>query len=509
MNIYKKSYYFLYLTASMLTLVGNPVIAQNSENIIEQSNKQDSGSKTAKDNIIPVAAKIAHFTPQLSQIWPTYWPLDQTFIINIEGEGALLISSGEIPSSYTPMANDELPAALRGKAYYQKDGIKNIPQPFYLDYDIGNGQTAVLINVKASEKGDKFFLSNIQSLILHEQFHAYQKSMFSSDESVFIKPTDIRDRTAFAASAEIERRILADAIQMHDRGHQIELIQQYFAMRRLREETNLKNIAIYEKISERNEGTAEFAEQSAHSIINEGADAMLRDLLVTGLQEEIISDGGIFTSSWTRGKSYANGAALAYLIGKYDDGDWQDKIEKGAFLDEHLASLFPSLSASKANILVKAAHDIYGYGAIYSQFYPIIKTSEAKEIKTIDEFFALEPYRIFLDLSSVKEKISAGYSAEGWFILDRNITAISKAHIFNSANKNYSIISENHPVLFGAKQYTILLSKQPSIINHENKRNGEYQLDTLKIMENGVDINIKTPVLVTIESDVMTIKLLE
>ena len=325
----------LFVFVTILHMLAAPALSQtvddtrqnvdNAQQIVD--NAQSAKDKNAiKEQIIALAADIVQSAPQIAKIWPSYWPEDQAFIINIRDQGALLISSGSKPETFIPISESELPASLIGKAAYHDGMLKDVPRPFYLNYDIGNGENAVLVNVGPSDFGSKYFLSNIKTLILHEQFHAYQNMQFHNEEYADYTPNDIRDRVNFAVSVHIERQILVDAIKASNKDEQITYIHRYFAMRRLREETNLTNIAIVERGFERSEGTAEFAERSALTIIAGGDDAMLKELLIEGLQEDLLRESGIFNSIFIRSKGYDNGAALAYLISQYDDGDWQQKL---------------------------------------------------------------------------------------------------------------------------------------------------------------------------------------
>ncbi len=510
----------LYICALNITslIMITPSLSQNVDNKRQNvdgmqhnvENTQKAKEKAeVKEQIIALAGDIAQSTPQISNIWPSYWPEDQAFIINIRGQGALLISSDSKPETFTPISVSKLPDSLIGKAYYHDGLLKDVPQPFYFDYDIGNGQSSVLVNVNPSDFESELFLSNIRSLILHEQFHAYQRMTFILKGSGYLKPNDIRDRVSFAVSVHIERQILIDAIKASNKDEKIDYLHRYFAMRRLREETNLTNVAIAERGFERSEGTAEFAERSALTIIAGGDDAMLIELLTEGLQEDLLREGGIFNSVFIRGKSYHNGAALAYLISQYDDGNWQKKIERGVNLDEHLESLIAPIKAANRNDLIAAAHKQYDYDGLYQKFQPIIAERAKQEIKSVDEFFALEPYRVAIDLTAAEGKTSAGFSAIGMFKLGKNLTAITNASIFNAAGDGYSLTSKNHPILFGNKKYIILVPERPKIIGHDEYADGEYRLDGLAISDQGVDIKLTQPVTVLIEANVMTIKLLE
>ncbi len=155
------------------------------------------GASAARQEIVGAAAPLAAAAAELSTIWPGYWPKDQAFIIQKPGEGALLVSPGEPPAGFEPLSDAELPAALKGRAFYHKGTLPNSERPFIIGYPMGEGRKGVLINA-AGEPSERTV-----SIILHEQFHGHQETAFKGRKpGQFVDPLAIRDRVAFAAAAQ-------------------------------------------------------------------------------------------------------------------------------------------------------------------------------------------------------------------------------------------------------------------------------------------------------------------
>lgn len=156
-----------------------------------------------RDALLTLAGSLLDAAPRLAKIWPGYWPPEQPFILYVPGEGALLISTGEKPSSFQPLAAAGIPDRLKGRAFWHGGALPDVRRPFITDYPIGPGKTAILADATRMSE------DSIVSLLLHEQFHAYQEHAFKHYAfREFVDPLAIGDRAGFAASAETERRVL-------------------------------------------------------------------------------------------------------------------------------------------------------------------------------------------------------------------------------------------------------------------------------------------------------------
>lgn len=229
-----------------------------------------------KAQVIALAARLARAAPQLSRIWPGYWPEEQAFIVHVRGQGAVLVSPAGPAAGFVPMDGSDVPPELAGRAYYHEGTMEGATRPFVLGYPVAEGRTAVLVNAHPSAE-------ETASLILHEQFHAYQSSAFKGRDDQFVDPLAVRDRVAFAAAAQTEKRILAAALSAKTAKERKELLRHYFALRRERESTVPPALRLVEQGFERTEGTAKYVDRVGHAILFGNGMADLEPLLIAEL----------------------------------------------------------------------------------------------------------------------------------------------------------------------------------------------------------------------------------
>lgn len=468
---------------------------------------QDNNSKTVKtsdqsqkEKMISIAAEVVRSSKELSQIWPGYWPEDQAFIFKIADEGALLIAPSHGLNSFKPISDQQLPDELHGKAYFHEGKLEGAIKPFILDYDIGDERTALLLNVEDNNR------SNIISLLLHEQFHAYQNQAYIDDlDFPSLNPSDIKDRVGFATLAEIERRILIDALSEKNARKRLEILQRYFIIRRRRESTAPQVAIKNEKFFERSEGVAEYATKVGKMIINDTGDQGLRHSLIKYLKNDLLDNETSYNSGLFRGRSYQTGGALTYFLSLYNKSDWQKRIENGEFVDDLLMEYIDTSTHIPIDVIYKK----YGYDEIYQRFETIISKINETEIKSVEDFLATKAHRLVIDTKFVSAKKIAGFSAENSFPLGKAILAIFNAIVYNSMFDGYSLTVKEQPMLLDNGKVIILLSSLPKISGTKTYAMGEYYLDTIRIADNGIELKIDIPVLLTITDNVMTIKILE
>lgn len=456
-----------------------------------------------------LAARIARAAPQLSSIWPGYWPQEQAFIIHVKDQGAVLVSPGEPPAGFLPISGSELPPELAGRAFYHEGTMPSATRPFILDYPIGNGRTGVLVNAdpKAEETA---------SLILHEQFHAYQSTAFKGREDQFVDPLAIKDRVAFAAAAETEKRILAAALKAKTLKERKELLRHYFALRRERESSVPSALRLVERGFERIEGTAKYVDRIAHAILFGNGKADVEPLLVRELTKTeprssaVANSSAPFAGRWFRGRAYSTGAALSQLLTKYDP-DWRPKIEKGAKLDELLETHVGGGRNPAA--LAKAARERFGYEEALRTLGPLIREAEKKEIKSVKEFMALGGYAVALKTSNPvvdgKQRYGIGFQAMGILTLGPGITALPRAILFNMSGPSLELTVRESPLLMNGETLTALLNGAPSIDGKGELPPGEHKLDKLHVSGEGYELRLDRPALLTVTPGSMEIRVQE
>lgn len=471
------------------------VNAQDNDRKIVQISDQ-----SQKEIMINIAAEVVRSSKDLSQIWPGYWPEDQAFILKISDKGAVLIAPSHGLNSFKPISDNQLPDELHGKAYFHEGKLEGAIKPFILDYDISDDRTAILVNAGGYSR------KNIISLLLHEQFHAYQDQAYI-DDSKFpsINPSDIKDRVGFATLAEIERRILIDALSEKNAAKRLEILHHYFIIRQYRENIVPQIAVDTEQYLERLEGVAEYVSKVGESIIYKSGEQGLRQSLIQSLKSDLLEIGSSYNSGLFRGRSYQTGGALTYLLSLYNKNDWQKRIENGAFVDDLLMEYIDTSTHIPIDVIYKK----YGYDEIYQRFETIISKINETEIKSVEDFLATKAHRLVIDTEFVSAKKIAGFSAENSFPLGKAILAISNAIVYNSMFDGYSLTVKEQPMLLDNSKVIILLSSLPKISGTKTYAMGEYYLDDIRIADNGIELKIDIPLILTIADNVMTIKILE
>ena len=457
-----------------------------------------------RDEIVSTAAQIAGASKSLAQIWPGYWPEDQAFIIHAEGVGALLVSPGARPQSFKPMPDKDLPEPLKGRAYFQSGTLAGASRPFVINYPIGEGKTALLANRNPTDPVRTI------TLILHEQFHGYQELAFKGRQPQFVDPLAIKDRIAFAASAEVERSILAAAVSAPTAGGRRELLKQYFAVRREREQTMPQDAFKVEQGFERSEGTAQFVDMTARAAIAGGGEKHLLGLLNEQLQRKLAAETGAFATIWFRSRGYGTGAALTYLISKSGTPSWRAEIEAGGKLDEMLENSIGTVPDKGRRKLADAALKRFGYEAKTRDLAPIIKAAERSELKSVAEFLALSPYHVILEPGAAGASARPGFQAREMTMLSPQTTALPMAIRFSAAGESFSITLANAAVLLESGQprrYTFGLNSAPAIEGAGSLPAGEHRLKALKLTGDKFELKVDRPVIVRVESNRMVVKL--
>lgn len=450
--------------------------------------------------MVAIAARLVDAAPRLAQIWPGYWPAGQPFAIYLPGDGALLISTGERPDSYQPLQSSEAANSLKGRAFWHRGSLPEVQRPFVTDYPIGSGRTAIL--VKAAEADP----DRIVATLLHEQFHVYQAKAFKGYAfDQFVDPLTIKDRVAFAAYAETERRILAKALGTEDPSGRRGLLQQYLALRREREAAMPAPVVGVERNLERVEGTAKYVDAAGQAAIA-GGGARLKTLLVAELQRPLASKAGAFEMNWFRWRSYGTGAAITYFVSQLDKGDWRTRIKGGAMPDALLESLVQMPAPAEAAALARRAKESFAYGTILRDLEPVIRAGEKAKINSVAQFLAGAPYHLVLDATAEAEG-NAGWASETMVQLGQQTIALPKASTFSYTAPAVSLAARNLPILMEGERYTVLSPSAPHIVGLDATAFGEHRLAALVVRGDGIDLKIDRPVVVTIAKTAMTIRL--
>ena len=455
-----------------------------------------------KQQMVSAAARIRAASAELSRLWPGYWPEDQAFIIQAPGEGALLVSSAPAPAGLEPLPGTELPPPLQGVAWYRPGTLPGSARPFTMDYPIGQARGAMLVN----------FSGGVEQLIgtlLHEQFHAFQRSAFKpSRGGQFVDPLAIRDRVSFATAAEIEQRVLAAALRSSSERERRAHLQTYFALRREREARLPPAVAAVERGFERSEGSAEYVERLAYAKFFGEGEATLPKLLAERL-ERPFQHGAPYMTQLFRHRGYGVGSALIWFVARYGAKDWRSRIEGGAAPDELLEERIGRPKPAEAARLARQGRADFGYEARRASLAPAIRAAEKSEIKSIDEFLALAPFRLEVAAAALGKDARPGFSATNMTQLTASVMALPVAQLFSVSGPKLSLVVREKPVLMEsqAQRYSILLPELPQV-GGRMLPVGEHEMDQLDVRAPGVELRIERPVIVTVDARSLSVKAL-
>jgi len=454
-----------------------------------------------EEDVLHLAARMVSASSVLEKIWPGYWPGEQAFVINLPERGAFLVASGERPAGWEPVPPERLPEALRGRTYFRAGPIEGASRPFITNFPLGDGRTAIFVN--AQEDATK-----VAGLLLHEQFHVFQRKAFKfKRERQFVSPTAIADRVSFAAMAELERRILAAALAAPP-AEQRRLLRTYFAARRERQNGLNAEVREVEQNFERSEGTAQYVDRMAHAAIFGGD---VERMLIEDLQKALVDRSGPFATIWFRGRSYSTGAALTYLLSRYQPTAWREQIEAGgdpAALLEALIAPHPEPEEA-----VRAARARFGYEELVRQMRPVIEAGARAEIKSEADFLALGTYAVTIELppeGGSQPPMRPTFSARDMAFLTPSTFALREADSFTMGGGGTEIVVRGRPVLADSRadRVVVLLDGAPPLGGAEGPAAGELRLDSLRIEHQGLTLRHDGPVIVKVEAGRMSIRLL-
>jgi hypothetical protein len=452
----------------------------------------ESSEVTVDADAVGVAVRIVAAKSALGTIWPGYWPPSQAFIINVPGAGALLIADATPDApGWRPVSAAQLPAILRGRAYFRPDPIEGSSRPFITAFPIGGDRTAIFVNASQSA-------IETATLILHEQFHDHQKLAFRGTAPQFVSPLAVPDRASFATLAEVERRILAAALAAKG-AKRTGLLREYFAVRRQREEQVAPEVRSVERGFERLEGTARYVDRLARiHIFGEGD---FERLLIEDLGEDLLGRAGAFTTIWFRSRSYATGAALTWLLSQEDPSGWRAAIEGGgdpaSLLDQRLGAAGNAAAALRR----------YGYEDLLQQMREPIREAERSEIKTAEDFLGLGAHAItvhFAPRGAGGSAFSPSFSAREMAMLSPSVLALRVADVFTVSGKGAELVARQRPVMMdssgGGRRVVILLDEPPAINDQPGFAPGVHRLPNLVIDQGGLQLRLDGPVEVRVDA---------
>jgi hypothetical protein len=279
--------------------------------------------------------------PEVSRVWPGYWPREQGILLLREEKVALLASSRKPPAEFTSLSAPNLPPELRRRLYVRASYPDEFTKGrFSLSHALGN-ETVPALPVRGSE------LSGQLEFLYHEAFHGYQSrggfKPVAEDQRQArfgerLVDSALVEAPAFQSGAEAERRLLLAALDLPQGELRDLFLGHYLASRRART-GHLADVRAVERRMERTEGTAEFVGCRATALATGGGEISVRTCIRKELGRPMSDMPGMpeADARWMRWRLYGTGAALTYLLDQLGTvPDWQQRVAQGDFLDDLL-----------------------------------------------------------------------------------------------------------------------------------------------------------------------------
>lgn len=388
------------------------------------------------NELLAIARRVVSREGDLSQLWPGFWPPGQPFILHDPATGSVF-GGGAAP----------------GGPEYRPGPLPGAHSAYELDYPSGAPNTVALRYQAGAANLDTLF---------HEQFHDYQSEGFrwrggGTDE--FVDPFLIPDKAAFAAAAEIERRVLARALSARRPAERRRLAGQYLALRRYRLGGLDAAVADAEAHREWSEGVAEYVGLRGAAIVA-GRPDDARRRIVQGLRKDLNAAGGGFSTSWFRWRAYGVGAAIAWLL---DDlgVDWRPAVEDGARLDEVLAQAIGQAGTERhpGDLLAR-----YQFGRLRREMADRLRDAPHAP-STREEFLASAPIRLVIEVIVPQGRlgeVETSFQADGMTSLPDGLLALTEVGYFVVRFEEIDLRISDRPVLAefrsDAPRHVVLLS---------------------------------------------------
>ena len=454
-------------------------------------------SATAQDTT-PAAAlrskaeQILDRSAELSALWPGYWPATQGFVLYEPAHGAILVGANDQPATIS----------------YQAGLLPDADAAFVFDYPAGS-PNMMLVTVQNDWR------ASITTLF-HEQFHDFQSDTFDKADlrhgGENVDLTAIPDRAAFTAAAELERRVLADALMADGISERMNLTRLYIALRRQREASVGSTIVGKERYRERSEGTAQYIGLSAASLVIDGDTASVRDALVDGLRKDLIRAESTYVSNWFRWRAYDVGGAIAWLLDQTGE-DWKSRVQSGEALDLVLEDYVGSTGSSENASMANAGREMYDADRLLAEVTQALAAAPPS-LETREDFLALGHRRLILVVTTPLTRINEGRQfskALGMTPLGRSALAFPNAERFQLEKPGITMRLENLSVMMETPDiqqdqhvqqvYTVLLTDSIQLASLTTLGPGEHSLDSLLFDHPSLSLTIEGPVKVTIADE--------
>lgn len=421
--------------------------------------------------------------PATNAVWPGYSLPERDWAVQDE-TGVYLVTRSQPPASFV----------ARGRWYFRREPLPDFGAGFELQYPLGDLRI-VAVRAKPS-------VEQTVSLLYHEAFHEFQRG-WEDPASVVDYGTIGSFLPTQAASIEVERRILRDAIRA--KGADPTLARRATAVRLLRSAGVTTEFIQAERRAERTEGLAAYVEaRSVQLAFRKSPSAAVEDI-GEQLAVPMRTFGGSPDERLIRTRGYGTGAAIALLLDRLA-GDWKRRVPA-----EPLDALLAEAAGTPDPQTATEAHRRYGYDAL-------LRDSPSPwgslEVMSEPAFDRLRPYRLVLDLPA-GARIGWSTAGSSFGGMHRPAPGVLLMPMVKSLAVNHAGVSmqvEQRPVKLAGSEFkvmrtviTVLLDEAPGLDGRRVEPGMDTSRSDLRLVGPGVTLTIAGAARVVSLNDRITI----
>jgi len=362
--------------------------------------------------LLDAAARVVAAEPRLGGVWPGFWSEPHPFLLH-RGPVAVLVSHREPGGDWQAIPDERLPGSLRGLAYGYYGTLPGLAD----DYDMRYGTGGLTVEAAAWDRD----APNTLETLFHEWFHIFQERRFAGlrPERDRKLPPQAYASPRFRALADVERRVLLDAVAARGKDSLRSLLRDYLAVRDERTGEVTGQVRSAETNIERREGTAALVGLEAASLAMGDTDnARVRRRLREYLSMSMDSLSGAYGSPYAgfRFRLYGTGSAAGYLLDRLGE-PWRRRMASGEPFARILADA-TSYDGGRSAGLAAPALEHYGFAGLLEAKKRTPHPGEKKaptpqDAGTISGFLASGNVRLVLVLAFTDTRLSDSVSVGG------------------------------------------------------------------------------------------------
>mgnify|MGYP000243987767 CR=1 FL=1 len=470
-------------------------------------------------------AVVSAFRANPSAVWPGYDLAEQTYLVYLPKKWVLLFNPAGEVEGFAPCPEGW--PELGTKVLYHEGSYSDLAGQLAFDFEVGGVKT-VAIGLPEDPQGFPSLLDvYLAGFIVHEAFHQFQAAQFGEipwqREERY--PILDRDNTVLAA---LEMRILMDAVSRAQAGagREVEgLLRMFIAVRRERWRVGGEFVTRHEQGLEIREGTAQYVQMKALSLMKEAAG--LDGFAALSLPGQLEGDfrtrfrgEAVSPEDMLRNRIYPVGAALGYLC-DFLGLDWKPLAQAAGpeFAFHTLISEKIGTGREPPDELIAGAKKVYGYDKIASATDKLIEEYHEGYLQDLAAFEKQPLDRLEIDFTYRSISRARNSMGKTWLVDKGSKSLCGRYLVYTLKNADLTlqvheagVYEENDwdakrkkVVFYVPSIQSVILDAKP--VRPEEAISGSFR--TLEVKSQAMDLKILKPGTITRKGKMMTIKVAE